>query len=185
MAGLLAPGSVRVTASDVALVRNMYQTHTLGWIAWIHPIVLRLIFSNVLVVAVITAAVWLIRARRVASRGWAAIGEAVFFLTLGVMGLGVSLGSNVIVLFFGGQALAGLNGGSLWRGLLTIPHAVLEFAAYAIPLSLVFAGLPHDRGVRRQVLLGSLVLGALLLVPAGMVEVYGSPIIRHWLHLQY
>ncbi len=175
--GLLAPVSSHTAALQVHIIRQMYHSHQgiEGFLNSISLSVVRIILSNWVVVAVLAGAVYLIRTPK---REW-------FSIFLGVLGLSVILVQNLFMLFMGGSALVTMNGGSFWRGLFSMPHGFLEFAAYAVPMAILFGGLRTDHRTALQIVVGCGLIGALILIPSGIVEQYLSPIIDHTFHLRY
>ena len=175
--GLLTPVSPHAAALDVHTIRQIYHTNQgLEWVfGSISLAVARIILSNWVVVAVLAGSVYLIRKPQ---RDWISV-------LFGALGLGLSLSRNMFVMFVAGSALVTMNSDSFWRGLLAMPHGFLEFAAYAVPLGILFGGLRTDRRTALQIAVGCAIIGALILIPAGFFEQYLSPVIVHALHLWY
>ncbi len=175
--GLLTPVSSHAAVLDVQTIRQLYHTNQglAGLFGAISLAVARIILSNWVVVGVLAGSVYLIRKPQ---RDWISV-------LFGALGLGLILARNMFMLFVAGSALVTMNGDSFWRGLLSMPHGFLEFAAYAVPLGILFGGLRTDRRTALQIAVGCAVIGALILIPAGFFEQYLSPVIVHALHLWY
>jgi len=160
-----------------AMVQGMYGSSPINHALTSHlPAVLTIFVGNGIELSLWMLAVLVLAANKEASP-W--VGKPLKALV--VLFLVVNLGLQGRVAWLAG-AFFGANGGV--RNLLGLPHGVLEFAAYALPLGLLLnvRHLPRERSGLLWAAWGS---GLALLAAAAAVEVYVSPLVRAALHLPW
>ncbi len=175
VAGFLFP----LPSHAAALVAHAVQLHELAGVSWpfslIRPQLLRIVVNNAGIACLYALVSYLIRHRD----GDRHIMDRI----IGGSGLLISGVLNIPGLFRYGRILITLTQGSILRALIAAPHGYLEFLAYSVPLSMLFGGLDCDRQTAANIAVGLGILGIFLLIPAGIVEVYVSPLVARALHL--